>query len=206
MWSVRHASQEAENLSQNGLNMHTIAIRVIKVQAKHVSDTAESARMKGISLLRLKKAELLLMEDDWVREHLNKLNMRKSILPQTLREVADVTKRPLWKPQQLGEASWELERRKCHFCLQVEQEGGLWELKVFQHHLSPGEGAGAMDPETISKYIEDKEVTGHCQQVFIKGSWALWSVQPCSEPRGWCRWYPKVSSNLSYSVILWSLP
>lgn len=50
--------------------MHTIAIRVIKVQAKHVSDTAESARMKGISLLRLKKAELLLMEDDWVREHL----------------------------------------------------------------------------------------------------------------------------------------
>lgn len=75
--------------------MHTIAIRVIKVQAKHVSDTAESARMKAISLLRLKKAELLLMEDNWVREHLNKLNMRKSILPQTLREVADVTKRPL---------------------------------------------------------------------------------------------------------------
>lgn len=206
MWSVTHASLQAENLCQHGLNMHTIAIRVIKCKQSISLIQLNSARIKVIFSLRLKKAELLLMEEDWLWEHLKKVNMSKSILPWALREVADVTKGPLWKPQQLGEASWEEEGRKCHFCLQAEQEGGLWELKVFQHHLSPREGAGPTSPEIISKYIEDKEVTGHRQQVFIKGSWALWSIQPCSEPRSWGRWYPKVPSNLSYSVILWSLP
>lgn len=36
------------------------------------------------------------MDEDQVREHLN-----KSIPPWTLREVADATKKPLRKPQQL---------------------------------------------------------------------------------------------------------
>lgn len=44
MLSIIHASLQPENLCQNGLNMPTIAIRVIKMQAKHISDTAEQCQ------------------------------------------------------------------------------------------------------------------------------------------------------------------
>lgn len=106
------------------------------------------------------------------------------------------------KATAIGEASWEVEGGQCHFYLQVEQQGGLWELRFFSITSHLGK---VLEQVILQSFPNILKVIGHSQQVFIKGSWALWSVQSCSEPRGWHQWYWKVPSNLINSVIFWSL-
>lgn len=60
MLSVTHSSPQAENLCQNGLNMHTIAIRVFKVQAKHISNTAEQCQNQSCLVPEVKKGRTAL--------------------------------------------------------------------------------------------------------------------------------------------------
>lgn len=60
MLSITHASLQAENLCQNGLNMHTILIRVTKVQAKNISDTAEQCKNQSCVVPKVKKGRTTL--------------------------------------------------------------------------------------------------------------------------------------------------
>lgn len=57
MLSVTHASPQAENLSQNGLNMYTILTRVMDVQAKHISGTAEQCQNQSYLAPEVKKRQ-----------------------------------------------------------------------------------------------------------------------------------------------------
>lgn len=60
MLSVTHASLQAENLYQNGLNVHTVAIGVTKVQAKSISDTAEQCQDQSYLVPKVKKGRTAL--------------------------------------------------------------------------------------------------------------------------------------------------
>jgi len=87
---------------------------------------------------------LLVVEDDQAKEHLNRLNIQKSMGPDEMR--ADIIARPvccLWKVMMIRGGSCRLQQSKSQSCLQEGQGGGSRELLTDQPHLDSWEGDGA---------------------------------------------------------------
>ncbi|PKU40159.1 rna-directed dna polymerase from mobile element jockey-like [Limosa lapponica baueri] len=86
-----------------------------------------------------RKEDFPLVKDDWVRDHLGKLNTHRSMgpdgmQPQVLRELADVIVKPLSITFERSWRTGEVPEDWRHSSLQKEQEGGLGKLQASQPH------------------------------------------------------------------------
>ncbi|GAB0207177.1 mitochondrial enolase superfamily member 1 [Grus japonensis] len=130
----------------------------------------------------LQKEDLPLVEEDWVREHLGKVDMHKSMgpdgmQPRGLRELADVIVRPL---SIIFERSWRAgevpeDQRKANvtpvFKKGKKEDPGNYRpvsltsipRKVMEQHILG----------VISKHVEEKVVIGSGQHGFSKGKSCL---------------------------------
>jgi len=128
-----------------------------------------------------RKEDLPLVEEDWVRDHLSKLNTHKSMgpngmHPRVLRELADVIAE---LPSIIFERSWRIkvpeDWRKANvtpiFKEGKKEDPGNYRLVSL---LSvPGEGMEQLLLDIISKQVEEKKVIRSSQHGFAKGKSCL---------------------------------
>ena len=120
----------------------------------------------------LDKEYLLFVEEDQVRQHLIRLDIRKSVIlsgmhPQMLRVLVNVIVRPfpnsLWKVMVTGGGSWG---GKHHSCLQEEKPGEFGDCRVLKVRCILGEMMEQIIMET--KQIKDKKEIESHQYGFTK--------------------------------------
>ncbi|GAB0209109.1 mitochondrial enolase superfamily member 1 [Grus japonensis] len=125
----------------------------------------------------LRKEDLPLVEEDWVREHLGKLDIHKSMgpdgmHPRVLRELADVIARP---PSIIFESSWRTgevpeDWRKANVTPvfkkgKKEDQGNYRPVSLTS---IPGKVMEQLILDVISKHVEEKKVIGSGQHGFTK--------------------------------------
>ncbi|PKU41413.1 rna-directed dna polymerase from mobile element jockey- hypothetical protein [Limosa lapponica baueri] len=116
--------------------------------------------------------------EDWVRDHLAKLDIHKSMgpdgmHPRVLKELADAIAEPLsiiyersWRTGEVAEDWRKANITPVYKKGKKEDPGNYRPISLTS---VPGKIMEQLVPDVISKHIEDKEVTGSGQHGFTKG-------------------------------------
>ncbi|GAB0187639.1 mitochondrial enolase superfamily member 1 [Grus japonensis] len=129
-----------------------------------------------------RKEDLPLVEEDWVREHLGKLDIHKSMgpdamHPQVLRELAGITAKPLsiifersWRTGEVSE-DWRKANATPAFKKSRKEDPGNY--RPVSLTSIPGKVMEQLILGVTNKHVEEKKVTGSGQHGFTKGKSCL---------------------------------
>ncbi|GAB0179825.1 mitochondrial enolase superfamily member 1 [Grus japonensis] len=129
-----------------------------------------------------RKEDLPLVEEDWVRQHLGKLSIHKSMgpdgmHPQVLRELADVIARPLsiifersWRA---GEVPEDWRKTNVTLVFKKGKKEDLGDYRPVSLTSIPGKMMEELIVDVVNKHVEEKKVIGSDQHGFTKGKSCL---------------------------------